>query len=154
MHLPPIPDSYWVVPGKLLVGEYPGASTTDQARRKLRRLLGAGITTFLDLTEAGEHGLHPYLALLQGEAGALGCVIEHHRMPIHDVSTPTQAQMARILDAIDAALAAGHAVYLHCYGSIGCYLGRRGMDGEEALVEIARLRQGTPDGWKRFTHHV
>ena len=82
-------------------------------------------------------------------------------MPIHDVSTPTQAQMARILDAIDAALAVGHAVYLHCYGGIGrtgtvvgCYLVRHGMDGEEALAEIARLRQGTPDGWKRFTHHV
>ena len=22
---PPIPDSYWVVPGRLLAGEYPGA---------------------------------------------------------------------------------------------------------------------------------
>lgn len=44
-------------------------------------------------------------------------------------------------------------VYVHCYGGIGrtgviasCYLVRRGLTGDEALAEIARLRQGTPDG--------
>jgi protein-tyrosine phosphatase len=151
----PIPDSYWVVPGNLLAGEYPGASTLGRARTKLRQLLEIGITYFLDLTEEGEHNLHPYAALLRGEASALGRAVEHHRMPIPDVSTPTKEQMARILDAIDAALAAGQIVYLHCYGGIGrtgtvvgCYLVRRGMDGEAALAHIARLRQGTPDGRK------
>ncbi|MFN2132108.1 MAG: fused DSP-PTPase phosphatase/NAD kinase-like protein, partial [Anaerolineae bacterium] len=128
----PIPDSYWVVPGKLLAGEYPGAPTVSQAKHRLHQLLGAGITYFLDLTEEGEHDLYPYAALLQGEASALGRTVEHHRMPIPDVSTPTKEQMARILDAIDAALAAGHVVYLHCYGGIGrtgtvvgCYLVRQ-----------------------------
>ena len=151
----PIPDSYWVVPGKLLAGEYPGAPTVSQAKHRLHQLLGAGITYFLDLTEEGEHDLYPYAALLQGEASALGRTVEHHRMPIPDVSTPTKEQMARILDAIDAALAAGHVVYLHCYGGIGrtgtvvgCYLVRQGMDGEAALAHIARLRRGTPDSWK------
>jgi len=151
----PIPDSYWVVPGKLLAGEYPGARTTDQAKHKLRQLLAAGITYFLDLTEAGEHGLNPYAALLEAEARVLGRTVEHHRMPIPDVSTPAKEQMARILDTIDAALAAGQIVYLHCYGGIGrtgtvvgCYLVRQGMDGEAALAHIARLRRGTPDSWK------
>ena len=151
----PIPDSYWVVPGKLLAGEYPGAPTVSQAKHRLHQLLGAGITYFLDLTEEGEHDLYPYAALLQGEASALGRTVEHHRMPIPDVSTPAKEQMARILDAIDAALAAGHVVYLHCYGGIGrtgtvvgCYLVRQGMDGEAALAHIARLRRGTPDSWK------
>lgn len=32
----PIPDSYWVVPGKLLAGEYPGSKTDKVARHKLR----------------------------------------------------------------------------------------------------------------------
>lgn len=151
----PIPDSYWVVPGKLLAGEYPGAPAADPARRKLRRLLDAGITYFLDLTEAGEHDLHPYAALLQGEASALGRAVEHRRMPIPDVRTPAREQMAHILDTIDAALAAGHVVYLHCFGGIGrtgtvvgCYMVRHGMEGEAALAEIARLRRGTPDGCK------
>lgn len=152
----PIPDAYWVLPGRFLAGEYPGAPTAESARHKLRRLLGAGITSFLDLTEAGEHGLYPYEALPAEEARALERAVEHHRMPIPDVSTPTREQMTRTLDAIDAALAAGHVIYLHCYGGIGrtgtvvgCYLVRHGMAGEEALAEIARLRQGTPDGWKR-----
>ncbi|MFN2154785.1 MAG: hypothetical protein ACK2UX_06085, partial [Anaerolineae bacterium] len=112
----PIPDSYWVVPGKLLAGEYPGARTTDQAKHKLRQLLAAGITYFLDLTEAGEHGLHSYAALLEAEARALGRTVEHQRMPIPDVRTPAREQMARSLETIDAALAAGQIVYLHCYG--------------------------------------
>ncbi len=144
----PIPDSYWVVPGRLLAGEYPGALNPDAAQDRLRRFLDAGIILFLDLTQAGEYGLEPYAPLLRGQA-------EHRRMPIADLSTPTAAEMARILDAIDDALEAGQVVYVHCYGGIGrtgtvvgCYLVRHGLSGQEALAEIARLRQGTPDGWK------
>jgi hypothetical protein len=117
---------------------------------------GASCAYFLDLTEAGDHGLVPYAALLEEEARALGRAVEHHRMPIPDGHAPAREQMARTLDAIDAALAAGQVVYLHCYGGIGrtgtvvgCYMVRHGMEGEAVLVEIARLRQGTPDGWKR-----
>ena len=51
---PPIPDAYWVVPGQLLAGEYPGAKDTAAARRKLRLFLDAEFTFFLDLTEEGE----------------------------------------------------------------------------------------------------
>ena len=58
------------------------------------------------------------------------------------------------LDTIDAALAAGGTVYVHCYAGIGrtgtvvgCYLARHGMRGEEALAEIARLRADISDGW-------
>jgi protein-tyrosine phosphatase len=47
-------------------------------------------------------------------------------------------------------------VYVHCFGGIGrtgtvvgCYLVRHGADAETALAEIARRRQGTPDGYRR-----
>jgi protein-tyrosine phosphatase len=150
----PIPDSYGVVPGKLLAGEYPGSRYEDEARHKLRRLLSARVTFFLDLTEKGE--LEPYAPLLRKEAAALGYAVEHRRMPIPDMHTPAPDEMKRILQTIDAALEAGHVVYVHCYGGIGrtgtvagCYLVRHGMSGEQALNEIARLRQDTPDGWKR-----
>ncbi len=47
----PIPDSYWVVPGRLLAGEYPGALNNSVAQRKVRSFVEAGISMFLDLTE-------------------------------------------------------------------------------------------------------
>jgi hypothetical protein len=152
----PISDSYWVRPGKLLAGEYPGSRYEDEARDKLRRLLAAGVTCFLDLTEEGEYGLRPYLPLVLEQASALGRAVEHRRLSIPDRGTPTPEGMERILDTIDAALEAGQVVYVHCYGGIGrtgtvvgCYMARQGMRGESALKEIARLRRGTPDGWQR-----
>ena len=115
----PIPDSYWVSPGKLMAGEYPGSRFENGARHKLRQLLSAKATFFLDLTEEGEHGLKPYVPLLREEADALGRSVEHRRMRIPDMHTPTVDEMKRILKAIDAALEAGHIVYVHCYGGIG-----------------------------------
>jgi protein-tyrosine phosphatase len=94
--------------------------------------------------------------LLQKEAAALGRSAMHRRFPIPDGGTPTQAQMTHILDTIDAALDDGHTVYVHCWGGIGrtgtvvgCYMVCQGASSQEALKEIARLRQGTPDGDRR-----
>ena len=61
--------------------------------------------------------------------------------------------MRVVQDALAAALAQGETVYVHCFGGIGrtgtvvgCYLVEQGMDGTAALDQIARWRQGTPDG--------
>ena len=54
----PDPNTYWVIPGKLLAGEYPGARNPEEARSRLRKFLAAGIRHFIDLTEVGE--LTPY----------------------------------------------------------------------------------------------
>jgi hypothetical protein len=152
----PIPDSYWVVPGRLLAGEYPGSRSDEGARRKVQQLLSAGVTFFLDLTEEGEYGLEPYAPLLDEGATPGGGPVVHRRMPIPDGGTPTVEEMARILDTIDAAIEGGHTVYVHCWGGIGrtgtvvgCYLVRHGSSGREALDEIARRREGTPDGHRR-----
>jgi protein-tyrosine phosphatase len=149
----PIPDSYWVWPGRLLAGEYPGSRSDTEARAKLRRFLEAGVTFFLDLTQEGEYRLRPYVALLYEEAAVMGRFVHHRRMAIGDGETPPAAEMAAILDTIDAALSDGHTVYIHCWGGIGrtgtvvgCYLVRHGLSGRQALDTIARLRQGTPDG--------
>jgi hypothetical protein len=156
----PIPDSYWVRAGhlagrQLLAGEYPGSRDPGQAREKLGRIVDAGVTLFLDLTEEGEYGLAPYAPLLEEVAGAQGREVAYQRMPIEDMSTPEPEEMVRILDTLDGALAEGQVVYVHCYGGIGrtgtvvgCYLARHGLGGAEALREVQHLRQGTPDGWK------
>jgi hypothetical protein len=149
----PIPDSYWLLPGRLLAGEYPGARSDAQARQKLACLQQAGVTFFLDLTEPGEYGLKPYAPFLQELARPDGRPSVHRRMPIPDGGTPSVPEMARILDTVDNALEQGHTVYVHCWGGIGrtgtvagCYLVRHGLSGDQALAEIARRRRGTPDG--------
>ena len=152
----PIPDSYWVIPGHLLAGEYPGAPRDFRARQKLRRLFDAGIDFFLDLTEEGEGQLRPYAQLAEEEAVAFDTKVFHKRLPIPDLATPTQEQMVIILNVIDQAIDEGRKVYVHCWGGIGrtgtvvgCYLVRHGMNGREALRQIAEWRKGTPDGWRQ-----
>ena len=151
----PIPDSYWVRPGRLLAGEYPRTRHDKESRLKLRRFLEAGITLFLNLTEPNEYGLKPYDLLLQAEVEALGGLGEHRNISIPDMGTPTPERMRQILDAIDDALASDRVVYVHCWAGIGrtgtvvgCYLVRHGLSGEAALEEIIRLRQNVSDAWQ------
>jgi len=150
----PIPNSYWVRPGQLLAGEYPGDWDDEVSREKLRLLLNVGVSLFMDLTQAGEYGLEPYTLTLKEEAATIGREVVYQRMSIRDRATPSPKQMTHILDTIDAALAEGRTVFVHCYAGIGrtgtvvgCYLVRHGMSGKEALAEIARLRQDISDGW-------
>ena len=151
----PIPDSYWLVPGRLLAGEYPGAKTKDEARRKLRAFLEAGVTIFLDLTEETE-GLEAYAPLLHGEAEKRNLRVAHRRLAIPDLGLPTIGLMREIQRVIVSELEAGQTVYVHCWGgigrtgtAIGCYLVGQELSGAEALAEIRRLRRGTPNGWRK-----
>jgi predicted protein tyrosine phosphatase len=148
----PYPDSYWVIPGKLLAGEYPANRwSDDQTRSRIQSLLlQAGVRVFIDLTRPGE--LVPYLPILQEQSQWLNIPVEYQRFPILDYGIPTREQMTAILDRIDAALAHNQTVYLHCWGGIGrtgtvvgCHLVRRGLNGEQALAEIQRLRSAVPD---------
>ena len=134
----PNANTYWVVPGRLLAGEYPRNADEESSAEKLRGYLDAGVTFFLDLTEEGE--LTPYRGMLEDQAGVVHC-----RMSIPDLCVPpSRAHMAEILDRIDGALAEGHVVYVHCWGGVGrtgtvvgCYLVRRGMTGDDALATVA-----------------
>ena len=107
----PLPSSYWVLPGQLLAGEHPGGSTTEATRARLRRLLEAGVSCFLDLTQHDE--LPPYDA-------ELPLHVDYFRMPIPDHGIPPQpGHMAQLLDYLRDALHSGRVVYLHCRAGIG-----------------------------------
>jgi hypothetical protein len=81
------PNTYWVVPGQLLAGEYPGDRDPEEARSRLRKFLAAGVRHFIDLTEAGE--LEPYAELLTEEADS---ETSYQRIPIRDVRRPDRSR--------------------------------------------------------------
>ena len=131
----PIPESYWVQPGRLLVGEHPAYQSRSTAVDRLQRFLQAGITCFVDLTETRE--IPTYQASLPATSWT-GRSIAYLREPIRDHGLPDSREVvARVLARIDEALAAGHVVYLHCRAGIGrsalvagCWLAsRRGTSG-------------------------
>jgi protein-tyrosine phosphatase len=75
--------------------------------------------------------------------------MRHERVPIADFTAADVETVRRALDLVDAELAAGGMVYLHCRGGcgrtgsvVGCYLVERGMTGDEALARVAELCGG------------
>jgi protein-tyrosine phosphatase/ADP-ribosylglycohydrolase len=140
----PIPNSYWVRPGQLLAGEYPGSMSRAEAMERVQKLLNAGITSFVDLTEDGE---------MPAYDGLLRELTEQHvryrRFAILDHGLPeSPAHMSKILDFIDSELAAGQCLYIHCRAgigrtgtTIGCHLIRSGLANELALDRLQSLWQ-------------
>ncbi len=144
--VPMSPDCYWVEPGQLLAGEYPGHVEDAGARAKLRALVDAGVRVFVDLTEEGEQQLRPYAHLLDELREQHGD-LAHHRLSIRDVSVPSVARMRAIQALINESLAAARPVYVHCWGGtgrtgtvVGCWLVERGRAGNDPLDALKRLR--------------
>jgi len=140
---PPLENAYWVEPERLLAGEHPGGGSDEATRTRMRRLLEAGMDFFLDLTEPGE--VESYERWLPGPYGR--DPVAYVCKPIRDHGLPERpGQMTEILDEIDAALADGRRIYVHCRAGIGrtnlvvgCWIVRRGLTGERALDELNRL---------------
>jgi ADP-ribosylglycohydrolase len=118
-----------------------------EATERLQRLLEAGVTYFLDLTEAGE--LTPYAELLPSEPRPSGRAVLYARKPIPDHAVPADPEMmVEILAYLDRALDSGHCVYLHCRAGVGrtgtvlgCYLVHRGRTPDAALQHLNELWQ-------------
>jgi len=159
----PTPDCYWVAP-RFLAGNYPRTRDEATSRDKLRRILDAGVTRFVDLT-TGYDPLEPYEHLLEemstgraGEPFVTGRADTDRRravrttFPVPDLSTPLSREQTRaILDTIDRELEDGGTVYLHCWGGVGrtgtivgCWLVRHGMEPGEALKRVAELWSTRP----------
>lgn len=147
---PPFPNAYWVRPGRLMAGPYPGGWSEDRADERVRQLVATGIDHVIDLTEPRE--MPAYLLRMTTEAARHTRTIAHRRYPIRDMDVPAREHTVIILDAIDAALAEGRTVYVHCVAGlgrtgtvVGCFLVRHGMDGQMALDMIGQLRRGSYD---------
>jgi hypothetical protein len=154
----PFPRSYWVIPGKLLAGAYPGSDDPEEAREKISALIHSGIRSIFNLMEEDEVNndgelFSPYEGIFLQMGKRQGLDLTFRRIPIKDMDVPTPRDMNRILNKIDASLSADRPVYVHCWGGkgrtgvvVGCYLVRQGLSGQEALGKIKDLRQYTAGG--------
>jgi protein-tyrosine phosphatase len=127
-----------IEPGRLIAGRHPCASGPENAPAEVRELAHDGVTLFLDLTQDGE--LEPYASLVEPPARYLS-------RSIGDFSIPTRDELIATLDEIDAELAAGGLVYVHCWAGcgrtgvvVGSWLVRHGADPQDALRRIADAR--------------
>jgi hypothetical protein len=134
----PLPNTYWVLPGRLLAGEHPRGADERETRERFDRLRDAGIDYFIDLTE--EHESEDYRLLLPAQTLYMRCGIP-------DMCVPDDpAQIRRLQMCIRGALSIDRHLYVHCRAGIGrtglvigCYLAEESLDGEAALKELNRL---------------
>ncbi|MFL2803858.1 MAG: dual specificity protein phosphatase family protein [Dehalococcoidia bacterium] len=172
------PFSYWVIPDHLVAGEYPGNQFSkniktfsgtilhlinaifkskkfiwNSAQKKIGNLLDLGVVVFVDLTEQGER--ISYQPILHKERRRRAVSTQHIRFPVTDRSVPLVEEMKEILDFIDSEIQSKKIVYLHCFRglgrtgtTIGCYLVRHGLSGEEALNKIGELRNNVAGNFR------
>jgi hypothetical protein len=134
----PLPNTYWVLPGRVLAGEHPYGNDDADTVRRLDQLRVAGINYFIDLTEEDE--MPNYHKLLPQQSHYL-------RSPIRDTEVPAEVvQMQELQSRIRTALTLDRHIYIHCRAGIGrtglvigCYLAEEGLDGPSALIELNRL---------------
>ena len=144
----PLPDSYWAGE-RLLAGPLPQGPDRPALRAAVRALLGAGVSTVIDLrTPAEPPSIRAMLDKLSERAVWIG-------FPILDGAAPSRATLEAILDAIDGALARGHTVYVHCQGGrgrtgtvIAAWWIRHGVvrSVEAAIDALRQRRVGQPHG--------
>jgi rhodanese/phosphatase family protein len=134
----PLPNTYWVLPGRLLAGEHPYGKDDADTLRRLDQLRDAGINYFVDLTEENE--MPSYRGLLPEQSHYLRC-------SIRDTEVPAAIEhMQELQSRIRTALKLDRRMYVHCRAGIGrtglvigCYLAEEGLEGQAALDELNRL---------------
>lgn len=150
-----LPAAWWVEPGRLAAGAYPGHPDPALEARQLGALLDAGVEVVVSLLEGGEAAARAgrdYRDALARLAAARGLRVAVHRHGIEDHDVPDAHTLVALETTLDAARRAGACVYLHCWGGRGrtgtvaaLELVRRGLaPPSQALAAVATLRAGLP----------
>ncbi len=146
----PFTRSYWVVPGKLLAGFFPGDRDPTVANSKLTSLFDCGVSHITNLMQEDERDptrqrpFADYSSAWYTLGQTRSQPVTWDQRPIRDLGIPTVAQMVETLDSLDAVLAEGRTAYVHCWGGkgrtgtvMGCWLARHGEP--EPLQILHRL---------------
>jgi len=152
---PHLPErAFWIEPGRVIGGVYPGDANREVARRKLEALLDHCITAFLNLMEPDETShdgslFTSYEPIARALATQRGVALEFARLEIVDQSTPSLARMREILAWLDDRIERGRVCYVHCWGGrgrtgtvAGVHLIRRGLATPENFVDVIRTLRG------------
>jgi atypical dual specificity phosphatase len=122
----------WVVDGRVRACAYP------RTERALAALAAHGVSVLVNLHE------RPHTPARLAAHG-----LREVHVSVRDFTAPTPAQLDAALDAVDAALAAGARVAVHCGGGLGrtgtvlaCHLVRHGLGAEEAVARVRAVRPG------------
>ena len=154
-----IKNSYWVIPGEIMAGPFPGSSEDFNAKLRVRSLFDTGIRAFINLQEEGEmvardakynENYWDFFRLFlknSGEEEIEGGAIRRFSIP--DKNVPSVELMKKILDEIDMLHAKKIPIYIHCWGGIGrtatvvgCWMMRHGIATRSTVLdEIFTLRQ-------------
>ena len=129
----------WLLPGRLAGTPWPGiVRDTDEDLDALRRV---GVTTLMTLTE------YPFDAARADDFG-----IRCAHFPIPDMLAPSVQDARRFCRDLDARLANGEVIAIHCKAGLGrtgamlaaywLWLGRGERDAVRAIEQIRRLESG------------
>ncbi|HEY1790036.1 MAG TPA: dual specificity protein phosphatase family protein [Verrucomicrobiae bacterium] len=161
----PLRGTYWVLHGQLLAGEYPGEPERQLTEKKLRALIGAGVRTFVDLTDENEINedakvIPAYRSILRQVSEDESVQVTYANIPIEDRDVPSPWTLRCILDVIDRSIADENPVFVHCWAGrgrtgtvVGCYMKRHGLaqDGD-VIQKLAQLRKDLLNGHETSPH--
>ena len=152
----PFEKTWWIEPGKIIGGRYPGTPQSKESRQMREKLVTAGVRVFVNLQESGETGgngqtFPDYESEIQELARKHSAEVKCFRFPIEDNNIPTEAVMGQIQKVLHDAVAEGKLCYVHCWGGhgrtgtvAGCWMVEKGLSAHEALRLITERRKHDP----------